>query len=64
MNLEHRRDEKKKATQYIVTLDDSELEHYKEMMSGPLDQDVQISKLLTDVVSDMIVRRILTDLKK
>ena len=64
MNLEHRRDEKKKATQYIVTLEDRELEHYKEMMSGPLDHDIQISRLLTDVVSDMIVRKILTDLKK
>jgi len=64
MDLEHRRDEKGKKTHYIVTIEDKELEKYKETMSGPLDRDTQISSLLTDIISNMIVRRILTDIKK
>ena len=64
MNLKHRRNEEKKTTDYIVTIKDNELEKYKEMMSGPLDQDLIISQNLTDIISSMMVRRILTDLKK
>ena len=63
MDLKHRRNEEKKTTDYIVTVKDSELQQYKERMIGPLDQDLlYISRMLTDIVSDMIVRRILTDL--
>ncbi len=63
LDLKHRRNEKEKTTDYIVTVTDSELQQYKETMVGPLDQDlISISKRLTDIVSDMIVRRILTDL--
>lgn len=65
MNLKRRRNEEKKTTDYIVTVTDSELDQYKKMMAGSLDQDlISISKTLTDIVSNMIVRRILTDLKK
>lgn len=63
MNLERKRDEKRRYMQYIVTLGDSELENYKKMMLGLLDPNIQISRMLTDVVSDMIIRKILTDLK-
>ncbi len=63
MILKHMRNEEKKTTDYIVTVKDSELQQYKERMVGPLDQDLlYISRMLTDIVSDMIVRRILTDL--
>lgn len=63
MNLERSRDEKWRSTQYIVTLEDSELENYKKMMLGLLDPNIQIFGMLTDVVSDMVIRKILTDLK-
>lgn len=65
MELKHRRNEKEKKTEYIVTVTDNELNQFKERMTGPLDQDLlSISQMLTDVVGNMIVRRILTDLSK
>ena len=65
MELKHRRNEKEKKTEYIVTVTDNELNQFKEMMTGPLDQDLlSISQMLTDIVGNMIVRRILTDLSK
>lgn len=54
---------KRRSRQYIVTLEDSELENYKKMMLGLLDPNIQIFGMLTDVVSDMVIRKILTDLK-
>lgn len=63
MYLKYRRNEEEKTTEYIVTVKDSELTQYKERMVGPLDQDLlSISRMLTDIISNMIVRRILTDL--
>ena len=65
MNLKHKRNEERKTTEYIVTVKDSELKEYKEKMSGPLNQDlISVSKSLTDIVTDMLVRRILTDVTK
>ena len=65
MELKHRRNENEKKTEYIVTVTDNELNQFKEMMTGPLDQDLlSISQMLTDIVGNMIVRRILTDLSK
>ena len=65
MDLKHQRNEEKKTTDYIITLNDRELHEYKEMMSGPLDQDLMlISQNLTDIISNMIVRKVLTDLEK
>jgi hypothetical protein len=65
MELEHRRNEKEKKTDYIVTVTDNELNQFRERMTGPLDQDLLfISQMLTDIISNMIVRRILTDLSK
>jgi hypothetical protein len=63
MEINHTRNEEKKTTDYIVTVTDSELEEFKEKMVGPLDQDLlSISRMLTDIVGNMLVRRILTDL--
>ena len=63
MELNPIRNEEKKTTDYIVTVTDSELEEFKEKMVGPLDQDLpSISLMLTDIVGNMLVRRILTDL--
>ncbi len=63
MDLKRRRNEEEEITEYIVTVKDSELYQYKERMTGPLDQDLlSISRMLTDIVSDMIVKKILTDL--
>lgn len=63
MELKHKRNEEEKSTEYTVTVTDSELIQFKERMTGPLDQDLlAISRTLTDVVGNMIVRRILTDL--
>ena len=63
MDLKHRRNEEEKTTEYIVTVKDSELNQYKERMVGPLDRDLlSISRMLTDIISNMIVKRILTDL--
>ena len=65
IDLKHRRNEKTKTIEYTVTVSDSELKHYKEMMSGPLDQDlIHTSQILTDIVSEMIARKIMSDLRK
>jgi len=65
MDLKQKRNEKQKTTDYIVTVKDSELKEYKEKMSGTLDQDlISISRSLTDIVTDMLVRRILTDMNR
>jgi len=65
MDLKQKRNEKQKTTDYIVTVKDSELKEYKEKMSGTLDQDlISISRSLTDIVTDMLVRRILTDVTR
>ncbi len=63
MELKHNRNEEEKITEYIVSVSDSELNQFKERMTGPLDQDLlSISRTLTDIVGNMIVKRILTDL--
>ncbi|MEL7669138.1 hypothetical protein [Methanobacterium sp.] len=63
MELKHKRNEEEKTREYTVTVTDSELNQFKEMMTGPLDQDLfAVSQTLTDIVGNMIVRRILTDL--
>ncbi len=65
MDLKHKRNEKEKTTDYIVTVTDSELCQYKERMVGSLDQDlIHVSRMLSDIVTDMIVKRILADLNK
>ena len=65
MDLKQKRNEKQKTTDYIVTVKDSELKEYKEKMSGTLDQDlISISRSLTDIVTDMLVRKILTDMDR
>lgn len=65
INLKHRRNEESKTTDYIITISDKELDDYKEMMSGPLNQDlIHTSEVLTDIVSDMIARKIMSDLRK
>ena len=65
MELKHIRNEKEKKTEYIITVTDNELNQFKERMTGPLDQDLlSISQMLTDIVGNMIVRRILTDLSE
>lgn len=63
MELKHKINEEKKTREYTVTVTDSELNQFKERMTGPLDQDLlDVSRTLTDIVGNMIVRRILTDL--
>lgn len=63
MELKHKRNEEEKTTEYTVTVTDSELNQFKKRMTGPLDQDLlAVSQTLTDIVGNMIVRRILTDL--
>ena len=65
MELKHRRNEKKKITEYTVTVNDDELDEFKEKMTGQLDQDLlSVSRSLADIVCSMIVRRILTDLNE
>jgi hypothetical protein len=63
MELKHKINEEKKTREYTVTVTDNELNQFKERMTGPLDQDLlAVSRTLTDIVGNMIVRRILTDL--
>lgn len=63
MELKHKINEEKKTREYTVTVTDSELNQFKKRMTGPLDQDLlAVSRTLTDIVGNMIVRRILTDL--
>ncbi len=65
MELKHRRNEKNKTTEYTVTVTDVERDQFKEKMTGQLDQDLlSISRSLADIVCNMIVRRILTDLSE
>ncbi len=65
MELKHGRNEKEKNTEYMVSVTDAELNQFKERITRALDQDLlSMSRMLTDIISNMVVRRILTDLTK